>query len=338
MKAAVVVDPARPAADGGLAIGDVPVPALPPNCLLIRVAWTALNRADTLQRKGLYPPPPGASEILGLELSGLVEQVGEGVPAGKWQQGDRVAALVTGGAYAELCVVEEPCAMRLPPEMPLRLAASIPEAWLTAFQLLHLVGEVRRGDHVLIHAAASGVGLAAIQLAQEAGAFPVGTASGPKHAAVRARGVEHVIDYKAGPFIDAVKAATPGGRGVDVVLDCVGGGDYTRQNLEALAAGGRLVVYGTMGGSVVPEVDLRVIMRKALTIRGSTLRARPLAYKAKLVGRFWTPERAAKFVSGEFQSHIHSEADLASVGQCHAAMEQNQNVGKIVVCVDRSLQ
>ena len=220
-----------------------------------------------------------------------MEQLGEGVPEGRWRNGDRVAALATGGAYAELCVVEEPCAMRLPPEMPLRLAASIPEAWLTAFQLLHLVGKVKQGDHVLVHAAANGVGLAAVQLAQEAGAIPIGTALGPKHGAVRERGVQHVVDYKAGPFVDAVKVATPEGRGVDLVLDCVGGGDYTRQNLESLAAGGRLVVYGTMGGSVVPEFDLRVLMRKALTIRGSTLRARPFAYKADLVARFWTPER-----------------------------------------------
>lgn len=147
---AVVVEP-----EGSLAIrSDVPMPEVPPGCLLVRVAFTALNRADTLQRKGLYPPPPGASQILGLELAGVVERVGEVVPPGKWSKGDRVAALVTGGSYAELCVVEESLAMRLPADMPLMMASAIPEAWLTAFQLLQFVGEVNAGEHVLIHAGA----------------------------------------------------------------------------------------------------------------------------------------------------------------------------------------
>lgn len=154
-----MADPALPPHEGGLVLAtQVPVPSLPPGCLLIRVAYTALNRADTLQRRGLYPPPPGASEILGLELSGVVEAVGEGVAPGKWRKGDRVAALVAGGSYAEYCVIEEPLAMRVPSELPLRLAASIPEAWLTAMQLLHLVGEVKAGDRVLIHAGARWVG------------------------------------------------------------------------------------------------------------------------------------------------------------------------------------
>jgi tumor protein p53-inducible protein 3 len=340
MKAVAVADAKLAPDQGGLVIrDDVPVPQLPPNCLLVRVAFTALNRADTLQRKGLYPPPPGATEVLGLELAGVVEEVGEGVDAGKWRTGDRVMALVSGGSYAELCVVEEPLAMRLPPAMPLRLAASLPEAWLTAFQLLHLVGGVQRGDQVLIHAGASGVGLAAIQLAKEAGAVPICTASRGKHELIRGSlGVEHVIDYKAGPFVDAAKAATPDGRGVDLILDCVGGAEYTRQNLEALANGGRLVLYGTMSGSVVPEVDLRVIMRKALTIRGSTLRARPLPYKRDLVGQFWTEERALKFGTGQFKSHIHATLDWAEAGKAHAMMEANLNSGKILLTVDPSLE
>lgn len=338
MKAVIVADPALPPDQGGLVLRDeIPTPTLPANCLLVRVALTALNRADTLQRRGLYPPPPGASEILGLELVGVVEAVGEGVPAGKWNRGDRVAALVTGGSYAELCVVEEPLAMRLPPELPFATAACIPEAWLTAFQLLHLVGDVKAGDFVLIHAAASGVGLAAIQLAQEAGAIPVCTASAGKHAPIRALGVAHVIDYTRGPFVEPVKAATPGGRGVDLVLDCVAGAAYTPQNLASLAYGGRLVVYGTMGGSVVPEVDLRVIMKKALTVRGTTLRARPLAYKTDLVQRFWTEGRARKFVGGEFKSHCFQVLDWEEAGKAHALMEKNANVGKIVLTVDPQL-
>lgn len=181
--------------------------------------------------------------------------------------------------------------------------------------------------------------MAAIQLAQEAGAIPIVSASLGKHDLLRGTlGVQHVIDYKAGPFVDTVRAVTPEGRGVDLVLDCVAGADYTRQNLEAMAYQGRLVVYGTMGGSIVPEVDLRVVMRKALTIKGTTLRARPLEYKTDLVNRFWTEEHARKFVCGEFKSHVHAVLDWAEAGYGHAMMEGNLNAGKILLAVDPSLE
>lgn len=152
MKAVIVSAPGPP--ENMSIQANVPIPAVLPNTLLIKVAYTALNRADTLQRKGSYPPPPGASTILGLELSGIVAAIGEDVPPGKWAIGDRVAGLVTGGAYSEYCLVEEPLAMKLPPGMSLQLAASIPEAWLTAYQLLHFVGKIRPGDLALIHAGA----------------------------------------------------------------------------------------------------------------------------------------------------------------------------------------
>ncbi len=156
---------------------------------------------------------------------------------------------------------------------------------------------------------------------------------------VQSLGVECVIDYKARPFVEAAKAATPDGRGVDLILDCVGGAEYTRQNLEVLAYGGRLVLYGTMGGSIMPELDLRVVMRKALTIRGSTLRARPLGYKAGLVARFWTEARVGKFLAGgEFKNHIHAALDWSEAGKGHAMMEANENSGKILLTVDSSLE
>lgn len=182
------------------------------------------------------------------------------------------------------------------------------------------------------------MGLAATQLAQEAGATPIVTASLGKHELIRALGVQHVIDYSAGPFVDAVKAVTPEGRGVDLVLDCVAGAEYVRQNLEAMAYQGRLVVYGTMGGSVVPEFDLRVVMRKALTIKGTTLRARPLAYKTDLVQRFWTEDRVRKFVKGHFKTHVHAVLDWSEAEKAHAMMEGNHNAGKILLTIDSSLE
>jgi NADPH:quinone reductase-like Zn-dependent oxidoreductase len=231
--------------------------------------------------------------------------------------------------------------------MPLQLAASIPEAFLTAYQLLYFVGHFQRGEKVLIHAGASGVGHAAIQLVLEMGGLPIVTASGGKLALLRERlGLkeEQTIDYTQGSFVEKVQQATratsDGGSdaGVDIVLCCVGA-NYFQDNLEVLAPGGRLVLYGTMSGSVVPTpLDLRVVMKKGLTISGTTLRARPLAYKKALVDGLWTEERVGKFVKGEMKSVIYRTFGWEEVGEAHAMMERNENVGKILLSVDDSLK
>ncbi len=315
-------------------VAEVPFPQLSPGMLLVHISHTAVNRADTLQRKGLYPPPPGASDILGLELSGIVAKVGEGVEG--FKEGDRVMCLVTGGSYAEFCLADAATTMKLPDDLSFREAAAIPEVWLTAYQLLHFVGKFQRGETVLIHAGASSVGLAAIQLVREQGGIPIATASTKKLGLLRDMGVTHAIDYTQGSFVEAVLQAT-GGKGVDVVLCCVGASNF-QTNLEVLAKGGRYVLYGLMSGGVVPDgaLDLKLLMKKMLTITATTLRGRPLEYKARLVQAFWTAERAAKFVSGEFETNIHTTMDWREVAAAHAMMERNENAGKIILEVNNA--
>jgi len=348
MQAIIVPEPGPPE---NMCLGQRHLPVCDEqNTLLVQVAYTALNRADTLQRQGLYPPPPDASDILGLELSGIVCEVGPGAEASRFKRGDRVMSLVTGGAYAVYCLVDAATTMAIPDSLPLRLAASIPEAWLTAYQLLHFVGNFQPGDKVLIHAGASSVGLAAIQLVREMGGVPMATASTKKQHLLHKMGVapQHAIDYTNNPYPSlesAVEAATEGG-GVDLVLCCVGA-PYFGQNLQALAKGGRLVLYGLMGGSLVPSpLDLRVLMKKMLQVTATTLRGRPREYKARLVERFWTEERRQKFVAGikngrekgeSFETNVCRTFPWGDAALAHAMMERNENAGKIVLAVTPSL-
>ena len=348
MQAVLVSTPGPPE---NAKVGTAPKPSCKdkPGTLLVKVAYTALNRADTLQRQGLYPPPPGASHILGLELSGTVVDIGPDVDPTTFQLGDRVMSLVSGGAYAECCLVDAATTMRLPPSLPLRLAAAIPEAWLTAYQLLHFVGHFQAGEKVLIHAGASSVGLAAIQLVLEQGGIPLATASTGKLPLLHKMGVKpsHAIDYTltSPSFSDAVLAAT-GGEGVNLVLCCVGASYFT-QNLECLAKEGRLVLYGLMGGAMVPNgVDLRVMMKKMLTVTATTLRGRSVEYKEKLVKSFWTEEREGRFVRGAregrreggkegvLETNVFKTVGWDEVAEAHAMMERNENSGKIVLSVD----
>jgi putative PIG3 family NAD(P)H quinone oxidoreductase len=294
--------------------------------LLVRVRATAVNRADLLQRRGGYAPPPGASPILGLELVGEVVH-----PAGAWQAGDRVMAVVTGGAYAELAAVPAGMAMRIPEQLSFEQAAAIPEAFLTAYLNLFTLGRLQSGEAVLIHAGASGVGTAAIQLARAAGARVFATAgTAPKLALCRELGAEVAIDYKHESFAERVGAATDG-RGVDVVLDFVGAPNW-EANMAALGLRGRLMLIGFLGGSH-GQLDLGPIMGKSLTIAGTTLRRTPLPQKVALteaVVTFALP----RFERGELRPVIDTVLPLSRAAAAHAMVEANRNAGKVVLVID----
>lgn len=294
--------------------------------LLVQVHATGVNRADVLQRRGGYPPPPGASPILGLELAGEVVQ-----PAGNWKPGDRVMAVVTGGAYAELAVVPAEVAMPIPAKLSYEEAAAIPEAFLTAYLNLFTLGHLQPGESALIHAGASGVGMAAIQLARAAGARVFVTAgSDEKLAHCREVGAEVTINYKTESFMDRVLDAT-GRQGVNVILDFIGA-PYWEGNLNALALGGRLMLIGFLGGSR-GQLDLGPLMGKSLTVTGTTLRRTPIPQKAALTNAF-ADFALDRFERGELRAVIDTVLPLGDAAEAHRRMEANQNIGKIVLRVD----
>ncbi len=320
---AVVFD--QPGDPDVLRVGEAPDPQVTEDELLVRVHATAVNRADLLQRRGAYPPPPGASPILGLELAGEVLR-----PAGPWRAGDRVMAVVTGGGYAELAAVPQGVALPIPDQFSYVEAAAIPEAFLTAFLNLFTLGRLQAGETVLIHAGASGVGTAAIQLARAAGARVFATAgSAAKLALCRELGAELAINYRDEPFQARVSAAT-GGRGVDLILDFVGA-PYWEANLAALAVGGRLMLIGFLGGSA-GRLDLGPILTKSLTVAGTTLRRTPLEHKVAL-SRAFAESALPRFARGELRPVIDTVYPLAQVGEAHRALEANRTAGKVVLQV-----
>jgi putative PIG3 family NAD(P)H quinone oxidoreductase len=302
---------------------DTPDPQPAEDELLVRVHATAVNRADLLQRRGAYPPPPGASPILGLELAGEVI-----TPTGGWRAGDRVMAVVTGGGYAELAVVPAGMALRIPERYSYQQAAAIPEAFLTAFLNLFTLGHLQPGESVLVHAGASGVGTAAIQLAHAAGAHVLATAgSDRKLALCRELGAEVAINYKHEPFQERVAEVT-GGRGVDVILDFVGA-PYWEANMAALAMDGRLMLIGFLGGSH-GQFDLGPVMSKSLTVASTTLRRTPLPQKIALTQAF-ADFALPRFERGELRPVIDTVYPLAQAAEAHRTLESNSNAGKVVL-------
>lgn len=300
-----------------------------PEEILVRIHATALNRADTLQRQGKYPPPSGASPILGLEMAG--EVVGAGSEVSLWQLGDKVCGLLAGGGYAEYCVIHESLALPLPQGFTYQQAAAIPEAFMTAYQALFWLGELKEKEKVLIHAGGSGVGTAAIQLAKSKNAEIFVTASSGKHELCHQLGAKHCIDYQEDDFAETIPELTQH-KGVEVVLDFVGA-PYFQRNLDTLAVDGRLVMLGFMGGAVAEQAHLRQILRKRLTIRGSTLRNRPLDYKIDLATQLrqyaWS-----RFEAGVLKPVIAETFPWTKVVQAHQFMESNQNAGKIILTID----
>jgi len=287
-----------------------------------------VNRADLLQRQGLYPPPPGAPEILGLECSGKVTEVAPDVRG--WSPGDSVMALLPGGGYAEEVVVDAGSALAVPEGLDLERAAALPEVYLTVFLNVFQLGALPPGGSVLVHGGGSGIGTACIQLARAAGATVVVTAgSEEKCQRCLDLGAHVAVDYRSGDFAIAAREATEG-RGVDVVLDSIGA-PYLEANLAALTTGGRLLLIGLMGGAK-GEISLGALLARRLQLIGSTLRARSLAEKAALVAAF--QERfGAELASGVVAPVVDRVLPLSRAGDAHRAMKASEHFGKIVLRV-----
>ena len=325
MRHAIAREPGPPDA---LTMTDGPLPRLKPGEVLIEVAAAGVNRPDCLQRAGAYPPPPDASPIIGLEVAGKIVACGDGVR--EWSVSDAVCALTPGGGYAEYCATPAGFCLPIPKGLTELEAASLPETFFTVWNNLVDRGRLRRGETVLIHGGTSGIGLTAIQVARHFGATVIATAgSDEKTAFCRSMGAEHAIDYRSQDFVAEVARIT-GKRGVDVVLDMVGG-DYMEKNLKCLALEGRLVIIAFLRGSRV-EIDWRHIMLKRLTVTGSTLRASPLPRKVE-IAQALRREVWPLLESGGIRTVVHRVFPLAEAAAAHALMESNAHIGKIVLAV-----
>ncbi|MEM8487712.1 MAG: NAD(P)H-quinone oxidoreductase [Bacteroidota bacterium] len=329
MKAIVV---SAPGPESELEIQDVPQPKPGPGHVLVRIVATALNRADLLQRAGHYPPPPGASEILGLEMAGVIESRGPDC-SGTFATGDRVMALLPGGGYAAYAVVPEALLMRIPERLSFTEAAAIPEVFLTAFQAVYWLGELKSDETVLLHAGGSGVSTAAIQLAVHQGSAVFVTASEAKHNACKALGAAAAIDYKTAAFEDVISELTDK-RGVDLIVDYIGA-PYFAANIASLATDGRLVVLAMMGGSKVSAVNLMQLFRKRIHVKTSTLRSRSAPYKAALTAAF-VEKFGDALIAGDINPVIDGVYNWQDAEAAHARMRGNLNTGKIVLSVSES--
>jgi putative PIG3 family NAD(P)H quinone oxidoreductase len=311
-----------------LRIETMPIPTPGPDDILVEVHYAGVNGPDVMQRKGRYPPPPGASPVLGLEVSGIVAAVGANVS--EWKAGDAVCALAPGGGYAEFCVV--PAAHALPPPIGIDLqhAGGIPENFFTVWTNVIERGRLAKGETILIHGGSGGIGYSAIQVARAWGATVIATVGNADKAAfARSMGANHTIDYRAQDFAEAAKAIAP--KGVDVILDMVGG-DYFKKNLALLALEGRLVQIAFQQGSRVGEVDLMPVMMRRLTITGSTLRAQPGANKAR-IARGLHEHLWPMFADGRLKVVVHRVFPLGEVVTAHEMMESGRHFGKILLAL-----
>jgi NADPH2:quinone reductase len=296
--------------------------------VLIKVAAAGVNRPDVMQRRGLYPPPPGASDIPGLEIAGQV--IALGPDATRWKVYDQVMALVSGGGYAEYCVAHESHCLPIPAGIDLNEAAAIPETYFTVWHNVFERGRLAAGETLLVHGGSSGIGTTAIQFAKAFGARVIATAgSTEKCAACRKLGADVAVNYKTEDFVAAAKAAT-GGKGADVILDMVGG-DYIPRNYEAAAVEGRIVQIGFQGGSKA-TVDFVRVMLKRLTHTGSTLRSRSVADKGAIARAL--EERVLPMVAtGRVKPVIDSTFALADASAAHTRLETSDHIGKVVLTV-----
>ena len=303
-----------------------PTPAPAAGEILVKVAAAGVNRPDVMQRMGLYPPPPGATDIPGLEIAG--EVVARGAGANRWKDGDKVMALVVGGGYAEYCLAHESHTLPIPPSVSAVEAAAVPETFFTVWYNAFERGRLSAGETLLVHGGSSGIGTTAIQLAKAMGARVIATAGSPeKCAACRELGVDVAVNYKTEDFVAATKKATDG-RGADVILDMVGG-SYIERNYDAAAVEGRVVQIAFQDASHA-DVDFRRLMFKRLTHTGSTLRARAIADKAA-IARAVEDKVLPLIAAGRVKPVIDSTFPVLEATAAHARMETSQHIGKIVL-------
>jgi NADPH:quinone reductase len=304
----------------------IPMPACGVDEVLLQVAGAGLNNADLLQRRGKYPPPLGASPIMGMEASGVVAAVGANVK--RWKVGDKVCALLAGGGYAEYVAVPEGPCLPLPSNITLAQGAALPEAIFTVWANLFESGALKSGETVLIHGGAGGIGSMAIQMAKALGARVITTVSSAEKAeACRKLGADHIINYKESDFVEAVLRDT-GKKGVDIVLDILGG-DYVARNLSVLVPMGRHVSIATQSGGTA-QVDMREVMKKRLTITGSTLRGRSLEEKARLA-REIEAMAWGWIASGKVKPLIYKTYPIKNAVEAHKLMESGAHIGKITL-------
>jgi NADPH2:quinone reductase len=305
-----------------------PDPEPGPGEVLIRVAAAGINRPDVLQRRGAYPPPPGASDIPGLEVAGTIASVGDEVEG--WRTGDAVCALVSGGGYATMCVAPAAQCLRVPATVDLTAAAAIPETFFTLWTNVFERGRLQAGEAALFHGGTSGIGTTAIQLATARGAIVFATAgSDDKVRACETLGARRAINYRTQDFVAAIKEAT-GGKGVDLILDIMGG-SYVNRNLAALAVEGRLVQIGLLEAETA-SVDLRRVLGRRLTITGSTLRPRSVEEKGQIAAAL-AREVWPLLEAGTVKPIVHSTFPLAEAAAAHRLMESSEHIGKIVLTV-----
>ena len=311
-----------------LSIKEVEKPAPKHDEILVKVRATALNRADLMQRRGLYPDPfPGAYDIPGLEFSGTVESCGDSVTT--WKPGDEVMGIVSGGAYAEYLVVPEMQAIGVPQNIGLANAAAIPEVFITAWDALVCQANLQAGQWALVHAGASGVGTAAIQICKAIGAYVVVTCSAGKRDACLALGADLALDYKTADFVEVAMQATHG-KGVNAVLDVIGG-EYLNRNVSVLALKGTIVQVGLMGGGST-AFNIGALMPKRARLMGTVLRPRPADEKIAVTQRFIS-EMMPLFALGKLRPVIDRRIGLDQIVEAHQLMESNANTGKIVIDV-----
>ena len=312
-----------------LVLRDLPDPEPSPGELLLRVRSTAVNRADILQRQGKYPPPPGASDVLGLECAGEVLGVGDGVAG--WSVGEQVCALLTGGGYAEQVVVPAGQVARIPDGVDLVQAGGLVEVAATVWSNVFMLAGLQRGETLLVHGGAGGIGTMAIQLAAALGARVAVTAgSAGKLERCAALGAEVLVNYREQDFVEQVRTATDG-HGADVVLDSLGA-SYLARNLEVLATAGRLVIIGLQGGARA-EIDLSRLLAKRAAVLATTLRARPPAEKAAIMAA--VSEHVWPLVAdGVVRPVVHTSLPLSEVAEAHRIVEDAESIGKVVLTVD----
>jgi len=323
MRAVIITEPGGPEV---LQWEEVPDPVPGPGEVLIDVAAAGVNRADLLQRQGLYPPPPGAPHYPGMEVSGRIESVGDGVTG--WQPGDEVCALMAGGGYAEKVAVPAGQVLPVPAGLTVMDAAALPETTCTVYSNLVLVGELRAGTTMLVHGGASGIGTTAIQLGKALGARVICTAGSPaKLDRCRELGADVAISYRDEDFVEVVKDVTDG-HGADVILDIMGA-SYLARNLAALATEGRLVIIGRQGGNRA-ELDLGLLQSKRASIHATTLRNQPVAEKSAIVAgvidQVWPLVSA-----GTVMPVIHERVPMAEAARAHRLLEEGDHTGKVLL-------